>query len=336
MDVKEMIESYVYEIGQELPRKQRSDIENEIRSSIEDLLENRSQQEGRPVDEEMVVEALKEFGSPEKIARSYQEARYLIGPQLFPLFWLVIRIVFAVLGVLALVRLGFMFSQPGVALNNLPPMLLETLGEIFTGLIAAAGNIVLVFAILERVLPKEAEKDEPFDPRKLKAKPDRERVSRLETILEIVILAFALLLFNFYPQVLSIGFVRHGQWTQIPLFSLTFFGYLPFINLLWGLGIVKNALLLRQGVQRPLTRWFAVALSLGGIALVSVMLAGESIIDRAGLLASGWAQAENLAMIFQSIATGVLVLILVLEVVDTAKELYQLLRKKSPDPVMQA
>lgn len=336
MNAKEMIESYVYHIGQELPRKQRADIENEIRSSLEDMLESRSQEEGRPVDEEMVVGALKEFGSPEKVARSYQEPHYLIGPQLFPLFWLVIRIVFAVLGVLALVRLGFMFSQPGIALNNLPPLLLKTIAEIFTGLFIAAGNIVLVFAILERVLPKETEKDEPFDPRKLKTKPESERISKIETILEIVILAFALLLFNFYPQVLSIGFVHEGQWTRIPLFSQTFFSYLPYISLLWGLGIVKNIILLRQEVHHPLTRWFAVVRSLGSIALVSMMLRGESILDRAGLLASGWEQVENLVMVFESIATGVLVLILVLEVVDTAKELYRLLRKSRPSIVPEA
>ena len=97
-----MIEQYVSEVGENLPEKQRADLEKEIRSLIEDTLEERSKSAGRPIDDDMIVEVLKEFGSPAKMAASYQPARYLIGPRLYPTFILVLKIVSAVMLVLAL------------------------------------------------------------------------------------------------------------------------------------------------------------------------------------------------------------------------------------------
>ena len=102
-----LIDRYVREIGRKLPQKSRSDIEKEIRSALEDMLEDRSKKESRAVDEEMTVQVLKEYGKPEKVAASYLPERYLIGPQLFPTFWMVAQIVFVVLTALALVGLGF-------------------------------------------------------------------------------------------------------------------------------------------------------------------------------------------------------------------------------------
>ena len=41
----ELLERYVTEVGQHLPSKQRTDLEKEIRSLIEDALDDRSQKE---------------------------------------------------------------------------------------------------------------------------------------------------------------------------------------------------------------------------------------------------------------------------------------------------
>ncbi len=92
-----LIERYVREIGRRLPPKNRSDIEKEIRSALEDMLEDRSKKESRAIDEEMTIQVLKEYGKPEKVAASYQSERYLVGPQLFPTFWMIVKIVFTVL-----------------------------------------------------------------------------------------------------------------------------------------------------------------------------------------------------------------------------------------------
>ena len=101
-----LIDRYVREIGRRLPQKSSADIEKEIRSALEDMLEDRSKKESRVVDEEMTIQVVKEYGKPEKVAASYLPERYLIGPQLFSIFWMILQIVFAVLTVVAIVGLG--------------------------------------------------------------------------------------------------------------------------------------------------------------------------------------------------------------------------------------
>ena len=117
------------------------------------MLEDRSQQAKRPVDDAMVEELLSEYGAPKKVAESYGQTKYLIGPRLYPFFILVLKIVLAVvtLGltivtIVSLVRSNMNSPEVMVAIGRYVLSLLS-------GLIQAFGNVVLIFAILEGVLP---------------------------------------------------------------------------------------------------------------------------------------------------------------------------------------
>ncbi|MEW5828363.1 MAG: hypothetical protein AB1846_05680, partial [Chloroflexota bacterium] len=202
-----LIERYVTEVGKHLPRRNRADIEAELRSTLEDMLEDRSQQAHRPADEAMVTELLKEYGPPKQVAASYGQTQYLIGPRLFPTFMLVLQIVvFAVvLGLTIATAIAFAQSE------MTPPEVLKTLGEyalnLLGGLIQAFGNVVLVFAILERVLPaSEFEEKEEWTPAELTQAPDPDEVKLGEMIFGIVFTAAALTIFNFYPQIMGFWF----------------------------------------------------------------------------------------------------------------------------------
>ncbi len=60
------------------------------------MLDDQAQQTDRPVDNVMIEEVLKEYGSPAKVAAAYHPTRYLIGPQLYPFFLMVVKIVLGV------------------------------------------------------------------------------------------------------------------------------------------------------------------------------------------------------------------------------------------------
>src|SRR5512132_2162608 len=102
-----LIDKYIAEIGRHLPRKNRADIEAEIRSTLEDMLDERKQGDG-PADEATILQLLKEYGAPRDVAATYRppQYQYLIGPRLFPMFERVIRIVFAVVIGASLIGLG--------------------------------------------------------------------------------------------------------------------------------------------------------------------------------------------------------------------------------------
>ena len=79
-----LIDLYVAEVGRHLPLKQRADIETELRSALEDAVEDEAHTQNRPADEALAAEVLRRYGPPEKTAASYLPPRYLVGPELFP------------------------------------------------------------------------------------------------------------------------------------------------------------------------------------------------------------------------------------------------------------
>ena len=279
-----LIDRYVREIGRKLPQKTRTDIEKEIRSAVEDMLDDRSKKESRAIDEDMTVAVLKEYGNPETVAASYLPERYLIGPQLFPIFWLVTQIVFAVLTTLTVIAMGFaLFGDYGSpAPAEFWGDFFKLLGQYFSGMMAAFGNIVLVFALIQRFATgwdfndKDEEKD--WNPRDLPDVEDVDQVSVAGTVTEIVFLVLGLILFNFYPQYIGIyGFSEKGSFFA-PILSDAFFGYMPWINLLWGLQFALNVWLIQQRRWQFGSRLLSIIVKAGGAALAYVMLVGPSIV----------------------------------------------------------
>jgi hypothetical protein len=197
----ELIDRYVAEVGRNLPEKMRPDIERELSSTLEDMLDDRSQAEGRAPDEEMVVQMLKEYGSPRKVAESYHAPRYLIGPRIYPLYIKIIKIVLPILAVLMVVQFGFSVSRSSLDLVGMGRILAESVGGFIQAAITFFGAITLAFALTERLNPdlKDFELDEDWDPRKLKpavSKPDAIKTS--EVVVETVFSLIAILFFTVY------------------------------------------------------------------------------------------------------------------------------------------
>jgi hypothetical protein len=327
-----LIDRYVREIGRKLPQKTSADIEKEIRSAVEDMLDDRSKKEGRAVDEEMTVQVLKEYGNPETVAASYLPERYLIGPQLFPFFWLVVQIVFGVLTALTLVALVLHFAGGDFLPAEIGKSFFTLLANYFGGLMTAFGNIVLVFAIIQRFAPSWKEdlkdEDEDWNPRDLPEVEDSDQVSRTGTIVETVFIVLGLILFNLYPQYIGIyGFSDNGSFF-VPILSQAFFSYMPWINLLWGLQIAMNALLIQRMRWQIGTRWFSIAIKAGEIALAYAMLNGPSLINLTPeTLMTEMSFSADAAQIFASIIGQIVIVALWISIVAGAVEIIQVLVK---------
>jgi hypothetical protein len=336
-----LIDRYVAEVGRYLPEKSRADIEAEIRSTLEDMLEDRSQEVDRPVDDAMVVEVLEEFGSPAKVAASYMPERYLIGPRMYPIFMTILKIVLAVVFVIGLFQIGFTLSQGSAVPGGLLGALGETVGGVVLSLITAFGNLALTFAIIERVVPnldEKTEKAEKWDPRLLpEISPKTERVDVPGIIGETVFIVAGILLFNFYPRIIQGGALIDGQWVSFPVLSNAFFTYLPWFNILWALQLVMNAVLLRQGNWQPATRVFSIIVNVFEVVLTYAMLVGPSIvaISASDLRAIGIgdpAAAQGLANLISAGVTMGLIVAIVVASIQAIISAYRLLigNKKPP------
>ena len=337
-----LIDRYVTEVGKHLPRKLRTDIEAELRSTLEDMLEDRSKRARRPVDEEMEKELLKEYGAPDKVATSYNPMPYLIGPRMFPFFTMVLKIVFIVLTAVLLVMLGIQIAtQPPLAAGELASTIGKGLLGILSAGIQAFGNVVLIFAILERFVPAaefNINEEKEWDPAMLMKEPESDDVKPWEPIAGIVFTAAALIIFNFYPQIIGFTYLSDGKWTVLPALSEAFFRWMPWINLAWGLEIGLQVMLIREGRWETSTRWFSIAIKIVQIVIGYFLLSGPSItaVSPETLMAAGIFDAETsqtLGEMAKQGARSIIALVMFLEGIEAAKTIYKLITQRKPATV---
>lgn len=80
MDVDSLIDAYVQDVAQLLPRKQRSDVALELRELLREDLQSRAADRGRALDADIALEGLRAFGAPKEVAARYFEPRIIIPP----------------------------------------------------------------------------------------------------------------------------------------------------------------------------------------------------------------------------------------------------------------
>jgi hypothetical protein len=292
-----LIDTYVLEIGRRLSKRTRADIQAEIRSTLQDMLEERSKESGKPVDDEMILEVLKAYGAPEKVAGTYLGERSLVGPRLYPLFLMVLRIVFPVIAILAGLGALYAGSHAAGSVAEVGKVILSALAGMVTSIISALGSIVLIFAILEWVLFRAGKKldvqglpkDKEWDPRSLAKISTPNQVKMAETIIEIVGCFIAILLFNFYPQIIgftpSLNGVLESGWAIgfgsaefTPLLSANFFHFVPYLTFVWAMTILLDIFLLRLGHWNTLTRILQIGLKIINILIAAAMLSVPSLL----------------------------------------------------------
>lgn len=144
--MNELVARYVHQVGRYLPPKQRAEIEAELQSQIQDQLDDRYT--GAPSQGD-VVSVLSELGHPRKVAASYSEAEYLVGPALYPTMIAVLRYGWLLLPTIVVFLSGFgvlIAPQPDAFVKTL----LETLLAVLQAVLIFSGVVVLGFALLER------------------------------------------------------------------------------------------------------------------------------------------------------------------------------------------
>jgi hypothetical protein len=274
----DLIERYVAEVGRYLPA--RSDVPDELRSLLSDALEQRASEAGRPPDDDMAADVLREFGDPEEVAERYSQPRYLIGPELYPLYEsiaigiivisLAIRVAVAVFRLLVDRRLPQLASFPGAA------------GEFILNTFVLLGVLTLVFFVLERVLPA-SRAESPWDPRDLPPQPGeaRSHVSRRDVEISLWELTIGLILLNVFPQWIGIPFVQQYRPHLASPVELAIPLPVVLLNTYWMAALLLNILLWRACEWTRALRWMQLFVGLAGMAVVVTMLAGAGPVSAA-------------------------------------------------------
>lgn len=236
--VEDMIERYIYQVTKHLTAN-RKDIENELRTLIDDMLETRTQ--GNAVSKEDIDAVLSELGNPSEMADKYRSInQFLIGPELFPRYLLLLKIVLGatLIGMCVATVLDFMTS----ATPNWYHFIGELIGNAVSSLLSAFGSVTIIFAILERRGIKLKALIEPWEVSSLPPVPVKEaKISIAGPIVGIIFTIVFMLLFIMAPQVLGAFFISDGITTAIPVFNLKELPVvLPLLLIVLGIGLLQH------------------------------------------------------------------------------------------------
>jgi len=143
----DLLDRYLHAVRWNLPAAKADDITAELRDELVTRMENREEGLGRPLNEEETSALLKEFGHPLVVASRYRPQQWLIGPDVFPFYFFVMRIV-ALIIVAAVVVIGI----ANVLFSGQEPLrvVAQTSASLWTSLLLNAAIITIVFAVLER------------------------------------------------------------------------------------------------------------------------------------------------------------------------------------------
>jgi hypothetical protein len=261
----ELLDRYLQAVRFWLPKTSRQDdLLAELGEDLRSQVEDKETELGRPLNKAEVAEILKRCGSPMMVAGRLGPQRHLIGPALFPIYEFVLKMVllWILVPVFLLIVGPVNLAQSG---GNWGAAVLNTLGDLWSGLFIAAGTITLVFAIVERTsvhLGAECK----WDP--LKLPPVRASVPKASPLKAACEFGFGfvgliwLLLVPYYPFLIlgpAAVFLKAG-----PLLHRF---YLP-ILLLGVVGLLRSAIRL----ARPQWEWFPSLSQLANTVLTLIVL----------------------------------------------------------------
>ena len=301
-----LIDRYIHEVGQHLPKKTRDDIMLELRSALQDMLEERKLDALAASDEEAISQMLIEFGRPEKVASSYLPTRSVIGPHLFSPFLMALKIAGSVL--IALSALGIGLDIVNERLTAASFFL--SMARLSSNLFQMLGVIVVVFLILDRSGAGSEETDKEWNPIKLPKIDDPTRINRTETIVTIVFSIAALIVFNFFPEIVAVYASVNGQWSTLALLTPEFLAFVPLLSVVWALEVALRIELLRRGRWNSGLRFAEFLLSIFGLFVLYLIITGGPIIT---LSALSW------------LVKGALTIALAVSLIETIGQAYRLL-----------
>jgi hypothetical protein len=188
----DLIERYLNAVGFWLPKDQKKDILSELAEDIRSQIEERETELGRALAEEDLSALLKKRGSPFTVAGRFLPQRHLIGPQLYPIYEFVLKLVGGIYFIpWLLIWAGLMIFVPSYRASHIGSALFYDLGSVGTTALGLFAMITFGFAIGERAQRKSTARGD-WNPRRLPAVRNALKAPRASSLAELVVNPLAL------------------------------------------------------------------------------------------------------------------------------------------------
>lgn len=282
-----LIDRYVTEVGRHLPADERADIEAEIRSTLEDMVEEQTQ--SKPATDETVSEVLQQFGDPELLAQKYSQTKnYLIGTHWYVIYMESLKRV--LITALPISFLAIFFVNFAEADKNFIGVTLQAAGQTLNIWVYIVFWMTVVFVILERlgIKPGEMEhlgvdpvkpgirKTRAWTPDQLPPLPKTRQISVGEAATDIVMSLFGI---GFVASSTSLLRVQGGD-GSIPLLHPRLWDFwLPLFFIIAGLTLVHEIFKLKIGNWSPALTITNVILSLVSIGYLLALVFTQEVVN---------------------------------------------------------
>ena len=274
----EMLNAYLQELRKHLPLKNREDIIEEIRSALMDMIEER--QTGSDPDEATVRAVLMDYGPPRMVAQQYASHQSLIGPQIYPLYFQVLKIVLIVVAAVSILGVIVAAVSGSMGDGRIFITVFETFGGLLSGLFTAFGIVTLAFAMIERTTPEawRVEVEEDWSPDDLETTENVEQVKVSELAIEITLGIVFIVLINVYLDRIGIYYLSDGSWISAPILNDSIRRYIPWLTATTALDIGLNLYLIRAGLWDATASVAKIILNIFKIAVLAAMIAGPALL----------------------------------------------------------
>ena len=274
-----LMDRYIAQVGMRLPEKNRSDIEAEIRSTLEDMIAERNQ--AGAANEANVRAVLQQLGDPALLAEKYSPSkRYLIGPGWYDAYLEVLkRVLGTALPIFLIVTwLVALANEPGNVIGSF----LEAAGNAFLVALHICFWVTLGFIIAEReaVEPEALYGKSPraWTPDQLPALPKKRQMDISEVITSMALVIGGGLLMALSPRILSIQ--SNGE--TIPFLHPNLWKlWLPVFFGLVGLTIIHELFKLKIGNWTRALTVTNVILGLASITYIVLLITTQQVVNPA-------------------------------------------------------
>lgn len=317
----EMIERYIYAVTQKLPQSQRADIAKELRSLIQDMLDERV--DNREVNNKDVEEVLQNLGSPKQLAQKYRGSKkYLIGPEFYDSFILILKItLISVAAGMSIVFAIQIILDPIAILDHF----VNYIVSLVTVIPQAIGWVTFSFVFFEHFAGVKAQDlilDNYWKPADLPPIPDPKRsIKRSEPIVGIVFYVFVIMLFTFSSEYFGIFLFQDDEFSKVIPFlnEETFSTYLLFIILILGLSILKESLKLISGKWTLKLFLYTTLVNVIAFVTVFIMISGSAFwnpnfmqeLTQAGIVSQGSEGYETVRTIWDNSTQWILIFLVI-------------------------
>jgi hypothetical protein len=255
MDVEALIDAYVQDVAQLLPRRMRTDVALELRGLVRQELESRAAAQARTLDMHIALQGIRAFGKPRDVAARYFEP------------WVIIPLTetrrfasAAIIGALVLLALSPLSNAPARS------------EQLAIAILAWLGALVTYFAILSF-------KDRHKNAANLWVPRDGDRVSRVGALAIIAIICMGIAAYG-APSWLFTQ-LSHGRSlpTWLDYDAAFHSSRLPVLFFLWGCQAVLLVVLVIRGRWNPQLRRMDISLEIG-VALVLIWFLAAGTVFR--------------------------------------------------------